>query len=650
MSTPRRSEPSLAVKLFGTEEAVTPPRILRAGPLTAELDAGNLRHIRFGGVEVIRAVSFIVRDRNWGTCNPTISDLDVDEGDGFTVSYRAVAADGSQSFRYAAKIRGSADGRVDFEAEGVAETDFQTNRTGFVVLHPIVGVSGRPVLIEHVDGSFVDGAFPDLIDPVQPMMDVRALTHEPTPGLRVTCRMEGDAFEMEDQRNWADASYKTYVRPLARVWPYVIPAGERLEQAVRLQMAGPAPPLDDADGPVTLTLGAPLGPAPRLGLGLDPDEIGPMRAEARAVRALGPAILVCHYDPRRKHGRDTLKALADSAAMIGAEPWLEAVVADVEGYAEEVASLGLDVAAIGSPFSTVLLSPAPDLKCTLPGSIWPPAPPADALFRIARAAFPRVRIGGGMFSYFTEMNRKRPPVDLLDLVTFTTIATMHAGDDHSVMEGLEALPAIAASAKAIAGDKPFVVGPSAIGMRHNPYGDAPLSNPGNVRQAMTYNDPRHRGLLGAAWTLGCFARFAAGGAEAITFGGPTGAFGVVHTARDWPQPWFDEAGGLFPVFPVLRGLADLAGKPMVSVAPSRPDAVQAIAVARDGGVEVWVANLTGHPLVVHLGRSARDAAVLDDAAFALAATDYDAIAHLARPLAEEQLALGPYAVARVRLV
>ena len=27
-------------------------------------------------------------------------------------------------------------------------------------------------------------------------------------------------FEMEDQRNWTDASYKTCVRPLALPWPY----------------------------------------------------------------------------------------------------------------------------------------------------------------------------------------------------------------------------------------------------------------------------------------------------------------------------------------------------------------------------------------------------------------------------------------------
>ena len=82
----------------------------------------------------------------------------------------------------------------------------------------------------------VETSFPELIDPVQPFMDLRALTHAFAPGLAVTCRMEGDTFEMEDQRNWTDASYKTYVRPLALPWPYTLAAGERLRQRVALSV------------------------------------------------------------------------------------------------------------------------------------------------------------------------------------------------------------------------------------------------------------------------------------------------------------------------------------------------------------------------------------------------------------------------------
>ncbi len=640
--------PSLAIRLYGTEEPVTPPRILTAGMLTAEFDSGNLRHIRLGGVEIIRAISFIVRDRNWGTYNPAIDNLVVEERpDGFTVRYDALASDAGQAFRYSARIEGRADGSLDFAAEGFAETDFLTNRTGFVVLHPIVGVSGRPVRIEHVHGSIEASRFPDIIDPVQPMMDLRALTHEAAPGLFVTCRMEGDTYEMEDQRNWTDASYKTYVRPLARPWPYPIAMGERIEQAVRLSISGTASAEATAGGVTDIRLGAAAGIVPRLGLGLDPTEIDATLAVAETLRRIGASVIVGYYDPRQGHDRTTLEGIVAAARALGAEAWLEAVIVSVDDFAAELAALGRTLAELGAPFATVLISPAPDLKCTLPGSVWPPAPPPRALFEAARDAFPGIRLGGGMFSLFTEMNRKRPPVDLIDLVSFTTTAMLHAGDDVSITEGLEALPAIALSATAIAGDRPFAVGPSAIGMRMNPYGEAPFANPGNIRQAMNFNDPRHRGLLGAAWALGFFARFAAGGAETVTLGGTTGAFGLISLPQSWPQPWFEGEGGVFPMFHVLAGLARLAGKPMLRVEAS--SFVEAIAAETEDGIELWLANRTGAPQSANLPRAARDVFVLDADSFLAAAADPDARTSLAAPFTGRQITLAPYAVARLRL-
>ena len=85
--------------------------------------------------------------------------------------------------------------------------------------------------------------------------------------------MEGDTFEMEDQRNWTDASYKTYVRPLALPWPYTLAAGTRLAQSVSLAFEGSAPARQSTADAVSLKLGKPLGTLPALGLGLDPDEI-----------------------------------------------------------------------------------------------------------------------------------------------------------------------------------------------------------------------------------------------------------------------------------------------------------------------------------------------------------------------------------------
>ena len=641
--------PSLIVRLYGTEECVSAPRVLRAGPLSAELEAGNLRYVRFGSIELIRAISFIVRDRNWGTYSTQIDKLSVHESDaGFKVSYDAVARDAEQEFRYRATIEATRKGLV-FRVEGEAVTNFLTNRTGFVVLHPIAGVAGGLVEIERVDGQVVQGRFPELIDPVQPMMDLRCLSHEAAPGLRVSCRMEGDTFEMEDQRNWTDASYKTYVRPLALPWPYTVPAGTHLEQSVLLAAFGSATAANLADGVVTLTLGADQGPAPALGLGLDPEQIEPTRYASSTLALVRPQHVICHYDPRRGHDRETLRSAAATASGLGARPWLEAVLTSIDGVEREIASLGEAVSAIGAPFDVVLLSPAPDLKCTLPGSTWPPAPPAEAVFRAARQAFPGARIGGGMFSLFTEMNRKRPPIALLDLVSFTTTALVHAGDDRSVMETLESLPAISGSARAIAGALPFAVGPSAIGLRMNPYGEAPMANPRNIRQAMNFNDPRQHGLLGAAWAIGYYARFARGGARAITFGGTTGPFGLLHTPQSWPVPWYEEHGGLFPVFHALRGLAGLAGHTQVALDSSDPRAVLGICCYTGQEREMWIANLTPDTLRVVLPAPARAVFVLDAGRFVDAASTPDLFDQLA-PLADPSaLTLGAFAVSRVRL-
>ena len=140
--------------------------------------------------------------------------------------------------------------------------------------------------------------------------------------------------------------------------------------------------------------------------------------------------------PSSRQNQDGWKSAVEVAAALGATPWLEAIVAEVDEFEREIESLGQIVRELGISFPVVMASPAPDLKCTLPGSPWPPCPPAVELYSAVRRAFPDARAGGGMFSYFTELNRKRPPLESLDFVSFTTSALVHAGDDRSVTESL----------------------------------------------------------------------------------------------------------------------------------------------------------------------------------------------------------------------
>ena len=100
-------QPKRAIKLFGTEAPEPKTRTLTAGPISAVLDNGALRYIRLGEIEVLRAIAFLVRDENWGTFNPTISNLKIKQGrSDFCVSYDARCADAKRLGGFAASDTG----------------------------------------------------------------------------------------------------------------------------------------------------------------------------------------------------------------------------------------------------------------------------------------------------------------------------------------------------------------------------------------------------------------------------------------------------------------------------------------------------------------------------------------------------------------
>ena len=309
------------IKLFGTDEPVPEQRRLVAGPVTATLEDGQLRWIKVGDTEVIRAIAFLIRDRIWSTCPPEISNLRIDEsGGGFVVTFDALTRTADGDLPWHAEFRGTPDGRIRCAAVARPEQDFLTCRTGFVILHPLAGVAGRPMEIEHVDGTVDRTEAPQLIDPAQPFLDVRAMTHEPLPGIRATLRMEGDTWETEDHRNWSDASFKTYSRPLVLPWPYTIPGGTEVRHTVTLSFAGRLPSAPASEGgSVTVTLGREAGTMPRLGLSVLPEDAELALSVAEIVKQARPAASqLPDRSARRGAGRRRCRAIA--SWRIGSAP------------------------------------------------------------------------------------------------------------------------------------------------------------------------------------------------------------------------------------------------------------------------------------------------------------------------------------------
>jgi hypothetical protein len=563
-------------RLLGTRVPPAESRLLSAGPLSMTLEDGNLRTIRFMGHEVLRGISFLVRDKDWGTCAARIAGLQMEEQDAYCVlHYRATftAPDGAMLTAHA-HIAATAAGHLTFSASFTADRDFETARAGFTVLHPLTGVVGEPVCVEHGDGAVEKARWPYLIEPWQPFKDIRAITHRVAGDMIAETRFSGDVFEMEDQRNWTDGSFKTYVRPLALPWPYRIEAGKEIRQSVTLTItaedrAGIAP---SETGPVSLTFAETEVTLPAMGLGLRPECLEAERQAVPHLAALGIRHLLGHFDPEAGHGLEALRGFAEIAASAGLPVTLELALACKEEPLDELTVIAALCREAGLQPASLFVSPSVDRQSTPPGSAWPACPPLDAVYHAAREAFPGVALGGGMMSYFTELNRKRVPAERLDYLSHCTNPIVHAADDLSVMQSFEALSDVVRSVRAIWPGMPYRIGPSTIAMRQNPYGSATKDNPQGLLIPMANVDPRHNGQFGAAFAGAYAATVAPAGLDVLTLATLAGPFGLIAGEGE-PSA----RGTLRPLARVLKVVSALSGKRLVKVTSSRPATVLGLA-------------------------------------------------------------------------
>ena len=475
-------------------------RRLQHGQLAVELRDGALGAVTCGGVEVLRALTYPVRNPDWGT---HLTETEAEEIGATTYVRRFAETGGAFTGVFRATV---ADDRVEAEVTFTFPRGARVNRAGFTLLHPIRGVGGRALTILHPDGRRTETAFPALVSPAQPARDIAGMSHS-VGGVHVGIAMEGDVFEMEDQRNWSDASFKTYCRPLSLPFPYDVSAGETIRQRIVLT----ARPDGAIAGPDTNAM--PLGARmPQVMLAY---ETG--LADLAALDRF-PDVPVLFRLSATTPETD-LRAVAGRTGTT-----LEVVFDDLPDLAVLIAR----AQAAGIVPVRVVALPASYLGSHQPEGPWPDgARPGDAVAPL-RTGFPGAAVGGGSLTNFTELNRCRPDPGTVDFVTFGNTAIVHAADDLSVWQTLEALPDIFATAREIAGGKPLHLGLFSIGMRSNPYGAAVAPNPGRLKLPMAAEDPRQDTGFAAAYAVGILARAAAAGVDSLALamaGGPLGAQG-----------------------------------------------------------------------------------------------------------------------------
>ncbi|WP_445620321.1 hypothetical protein ACUN8C_16915 [Kushneria sp. Sum13] len=219
---------------YGTTLTESPVTHHETGALSFDRQDGALHMLCYRGIECVRGIHPVIRDDQWGThaLVTTAESVEVDVT-GIELIHEFKAAEGALSGRFKTRLD---DRGVDVSLTLTAARTMLTCRSGLIVLLPLKGVVGRPVEITHGDDSRALSRFPELISPGQPFFDIKGLNYTVRHGPTVRLLFEGEVFEMEDQRNWSDASFKIYSRPLAWPIPYVIEAGETVVQGFSMQL------------------------------------------------------------------------------------------------------------------------------------------------------------------------------------------------------------------------------------------------------------------------------------------------------------------------------------------------------------------------------------------------------------------------------
>ena len=531
-------------------------KIVQAGPISAGYENGFLRRISYGGNEVVRMIYFALRDHNWNTLNHHIENeiIDINDDD-FQIRYDCFNMDGGVTvMEWKAKIAGSSSGSVIFELTGRATENFRKNRAGFCVLHPL-NILGTECKLHHSDGSDSTRRFPQNVAPDNPFKNIQTMSWE-TSGTPFAINFEGDIFETEDQRNWGDASFKTFCTPLDRPFPAELRRGDKVFQRITFKPLKSLAPAAPSPAHVSIRETGQKAILPTFGISAS-TETDKLSDE---VIALIRSLRLAHYRADVHPGSDRFavefSGACENAFALGLP--LEAVLHLTDRFKEEMEAFTVICQQNKVRLKQVLLLNANGLV-TRQEFI-------DQMMPM-KGAFPRVLFGAGTNYNFNEINKNHFNPAGIDFISFSVDPQEHASDDLTILENTGSLEHLIQSAKAIYGaDMHIHVSPLTMRKRFNPY----ATNPADLFiEEAKKADPRQKEILGALWTFGSIVSLAKGKASAVTFYQTAGNQGIVSTG-----------GRPYPLYETLKGFSAYQGMEVSILESSDPHGVTGILVGR----------------------------------------------------------------------
>lgn len=553
-----------------------------------EVRGDDLAEIRHQGRMLLRAVRAVVRDHGWATVPVHVDEMR--QGPDALVLRLRHEGLGARIVS-TLRVRAMDDG-LAIEWDAVSKTAFDTCRTGLVVLHP-ASDAGSPAVIVHPDGTTSQAAFPTEISAHQPMMDIRELRVRD----EVTVGFTGDVFEMEDQRNWTDASFKTYSRPLALPFPYRLDAGQEVRQTVSIRVVGA-----DWGGADSTGAGA-------AGTRTDAEPVIEL-AEADAFPVVGTEASTAP-DPVQASDAGSFRVVE---LDLRTPTWRAALArAAADGVA-------LDVRIVAEPDAGVLRDAARALRehSVLRVAVFNADDHVSDGHTVAtlRAALDAaglaVPVLAGARSHFTEFNReqRRIPRDVDGLVVNTT-PMFHSLDTEQLVEAVAMQRLVAEQTVRLAEGLPVHIGPISLRPRFNNVATTPqeLSTRSDLKEGYGAEftgapDPRQGSQELAAWVIASAAALAVPCVASLAWFETRG-----------PRGW-ESASGATPAAAALAALVPLTGGALLR--GDSPDGLLWATGSRtDDGVVILAANLdhSARRFIVRLPTGSVETVELDAASW-----------------------------------
>jgi D-apionolactonase len=577
------------VLLFGSKEYVPTRREIRAGPLSAVLQDGVVRYVKFGETEIVRRLYMALRDQNWNTIPTTYSNWNYNiKANSFRISFTAENKKGDINYRWEGSIVGDGTGQLTFAMRGQVLSGFKKRIIGLCALFPIREYAGLSTTVVRRNNEKLSATFPYYVSSQQPLpgFDDVSEVDCAIDGADVQVKFEGDQFEMEDQRSFTDASYKVYSTWSRRDEPDIVKEGERVDQSISISVSTSQTRNTETlpEMPTTIEVESNgLYAVPKIGLGLSTTTNLLSANEIALLKMLKLSHLRVDLDLSSENWNDALQTAHDQSQQLDTSLEI-ALFINSKNSLTELSQFKDELQRLQPLVSSIIVLDQREFVSS-PESV-------QQCQQVFGSYFSHPQIAGGTDRNYFDLGYAHPSYNSQCLVSYPVNPQVHAFDVSSLAETLEGQSWTLSSAHRIYGNNPIVISPVTLRPRFNPDAIAPEQvDPGELPPQV---DQRQLSLFGASWTAGSIKSLAESRAYSLTYYETVGWRGVIETEKgsSLPEKFFSRPRMVFPLYHVLADINEMSRGMIRAVRSNRSLLVGALCVTNGGFSRLLLYNLT----------------------------------------------------------